>query len=88
MNPTNELLTGYADAAALMLAAADDREALDAFLKTLTHTEAAALLISALEVGASLVNMGDRSPQHVAPRATLSRLISVTRELQDSENVG
>jgi hypothetical protein len=87
MNPNNELLTGYGDAAALMLAAVDDRPALDAMLKSLTFGEAAKLLISAIEVGASLVSVGDRSAEPIRARKILADLIEATR-LDDDGNVG
>lgn len=74
-----EVLTAYSDAAALMLAAADDRAALDAVLKSLTFRDAAKLLIGALEVGGSLVSMGDRQPD-MSPRQLLAAFIAGSRD--------
>ena len=78
MNPQEtEVLTSYADAAALILAAADDRQAFDAVVKSLTFHDAAKLLLSALEVSASVVTFAD---QHgAAPRETLGALIAGCR---------
>lgn len=69
-----ELLAAYSDAAALMLAAADDRPALDAVLRSLTYTDAAKLLIGALEVAGSLVTSGDKMPG-ATPRELLRTFI-------------
>jgi hypothetical protein len=81
---SRRVLEAYRDAAGLMLAAADDRQALDAVLKALTFRDAAKLLIGCLEVGASLVTVGDLDPDRT-PRQLLTAFIAGANTVEDDE---
>ena len=73
-----ETLSDHGDAAALMLAAVDDREAMAAAFRSLTLGDAATLLLSAIEAGGTLVRLGDRYPDQT-PRSLLGALIASCR---------
>lgn len=65
-------LTKSADVAALMLAAAEDREAFDEMARSVTLAEAPGMLYAALELGGTLVRYSDQFPakellQRMAP---------------------
>jgi hypothetical protein len=80
-NIEKDLLTAYRDAAALMLAASDDRQALDTVLKSLTFRDAAKLLVGCFEVGSSLVRIGDQEPEKT-PRELLAAFIKGANEVE------
>jgi hypothetical protein len=67
-------LTAHADAAVLMLAAADDREAFNAMLLQLSFGEARDLLLAMAEVGGTLVTLGDAYPVHTSRHILRSML--------------
>lgn len=73
------ILTNHADAAALMLAGVDDRDAMATTIRGLTHGEAAELLLSAVEVGATVVRLTDDHRGKTA-REVLGALIDSCRQ--------
>lgn len=56
-----QILTNRADAAALMLAAADDPDAIPAVIGTMTYEDAARMLVAALMVGGTMVRLADNA---------------------------
>lgn len=82
-SPTEKkILTNRADVASLMLAAADDQQALLMFVADLEPTEAGELLSCALVMGGTLVRVGDRAAaagQPQTPRDLLAAVLDTCR---------
>lgn len=78
------LIATRADAAALMIAAVDDRPGLDALLKTLLVKDLPALLLAAIEVGGTMVRFGDEQPR-ITARETLDCLQKAFREIAEED---
>lgn len=73
-------LDDQADIAALMIAAADDRDGMAAAIRQITVGELPALFLAALEVGGSLVRLTDRG----ADRGEIPTTRDVLRALIES----
>ena len=74
----NTLTASAADAAVLMLAAADDREAFDLMLHQLSFGEARDLVLAMAEVGGTMATLGDVHPS-TTPRQILAAMITSCR---------
>lgn len=74
----------HADAAALMLAAVDDRAAMSSMLKTLKFSDLPDLLLAAVEVGGTMVRLGDDTPD-ANSRDILNGMLAAFREVLSEE---
>lgn len=74
-------IPNHADAAALMIAAVDDRPAMSSMLKTLELKDLPDLFLAAIEVGGTLVRFGDEQPIATA-RDTLKAMLAAFNEVQ------